>query len=70
MQVCYNGNVALYDTEEVYPEIASLLLSWALQCSLWISNLRQYFLLGWGFFSENACESRAGKFEAVKLVIL
>ena len=70
MQVCYYGNVALYDTELVYPETASLLLSWALQCALWISTLRQYSLLGQGFCSENACESKAGNFEAVKLVIL
>ena len=63
-------NVASYDTELVYPEIASLLLCWALQCALWISNLRQYSLLDRGFYSENACESRAGNSEAVKLVIL
>ena len=69
MQVCYCGNVTIYDTELVYPEIASLLLSRALQCALWISNLRQYSFLGRGFCSEDACESRAGNFEAVKLVI-
>ena len=70
LQVCYCGNVALYDTELVYLEIASLLLCWALQCALWISNLLQYSLLDRGFYSENACESRAGNSEAVKLVIL
>ena len=70
MKVCYYSNVALYNTEVVYPEIASILLSWVLQCALWISNLRQYSLLGRGFCSENACESRAGNFEAVKVVML
>ena len=62
--------IASYDTEPVYPEIASSLLSWALQCALWMSNLRQYPLLGRSFCSENACGSRAGNFEAVKVVML
>ena len=51
LQVCLYGNVALYDTKLVYTEIASSLLSWALRCALWTSNLRQYFLLGWFFFA-------------------
>ena len=56
---CINADLNC-KVELVYPTIPSLLLSWALQCALWISNLHQYSLLGRGFYSENACESRAG----------
>ena len=66
LQVCYYGNVALYDANLIYPEIASSLLSWVLRCALRISNLRQYSLLGWGFCSKNACGSSAGTLKLLR----
>ena len=66
LQVCYYGNVDLHNTKLVHPDIASSLLSWALRCDLWISNLRQYSLLGLGFCRENTCGNRAGTLKPLR----